>query len=238
MVKNINEIFFVIQARLNSVRIPNKMLSPFANSNLFEIAINKVLSSNIIPKKNFYVSLNENELELIKVAKKYNLNIFYRSKESVQEPITLQKACEWYTLKDFKYFININACNPLIKVVTLDNFINSFLSSKFNGMFAVIEKRTFFYNSNGKMINKFFGEKKYLSSLETKFVDPTYEAAHTLYAGKMKDIYKGVYMGTFKKLNDPYFFVIPEEEFLDIDFLWQFKKAEELYINQQNGSKL
>ena len=40
--KNLNNICFIIQARTQSTRVPNKMLKPFANSNLFEIAINKV----------------------------------------------------------------------------------------------------------------------------------------------------------------------------------------------------
>ena len=52
--KNINNICFIIQARTQSTRVPNKMLRPFADSNLFEIAINKILQSSIIPKENFY----------------------------------------------------------------------------------------------------------------------------------------------------------------------------------------
>ena len=54
--KNINDVLFIIQARTQSTRVPNKMLKPFADSNLFEIAINKVLKSSVIPKNNFYLS--------------------------------------------------------------------------------------------------------------------------------------------------------------------------------------
>ena len=39
--KNINDVLFIIQARTQSTRVPNKMLRPFADSNLFEIAVNK-----------------------------------------------------------------------------------------------------------------------------------------------------------------------------------------------------
>ena len=35
--KNINDICFIISARLNSQRVPQKMVRPFHNSNLFEI---------------------------------------------------------------------------------------------------------------------------------------------------------------------------------------------------------
>ena len=37
--KNINEIAFIIQSRKGSVRVKNKMLRPFEESCLFEIAI-------------------------------------------------------------------------------------------------------------------------------------------------------------------------------------------------------
>ena len=50
--KNIQDTIFIIQARTQSTRVPNKMLRPFAHSSLFEIAIEKVLQSTIIPKDN------------------------------------------------------------------------------------------------------------------------------------------------------------------------------------------
>ena len=65
--KNINDVLFIIQARTQSTRVPNKMLRPFADSNLFEIAVNKVLKSSIIPKENFYLGVMDNEL--INIAK-------------------------------------------------------------------------------------------------------------------------------------------------------------------------
>ena len=50
--KCISEVVFILQARMNSQRVPNKMLRPFGNSTLFEIAINKLLRSSILPKEN------------------------------------------------------------------------------------------------------------------------------------------------------------------------------------------
>ena len=55
--KKINEVAFIIQARTQSTRVPNKMLRDFAGSNLFEVAINKFLSSSIVPKKNIWLSI-------------------------------------------------------------------------------------------------------------------------------------------------------------------------------------
>ena len=228
--KNLKDTVFIIQARTQSTRVPNKMLRPFANSNLFEIAIKKVLQSSIIPKENFYLSIMDDEL--IEIAKKYNVNYFIRSEESTQEPVTLQKALEWHNVLPFKHFVIINACNPILNIETIDNFVNRFLEVESNGLFGVFEKKTFLFNSEGHMLNKFLGDDKYLATLETKFVETCYEAAHSLYAGSTADIANGIYMGTFKEPNNPSFFIMDEIECFDIDWQWQFETAEQLYLTK------
>ena len=40
---------FIVQARMNSQRVPGKMLRPFAGTNLFGLILDKLLESNIIP---------------------------------------------------------------------------------------------------------------------------------------------------------------------------------------------
>jgi CMP-N-acetylneuraminic acid synthetase len=225
--KNINNICFIIQARTQSTRVPNKMLRPFAGSSLLEIAINKILQSSIIPKENFYLSVMDQEL--IDIAKKYNVNYFVRSEESTQEPATLPKILEWHNKLPFKHYILINACNPLLKTETIDKFIHSFLTHDTNGQFGVFKKDTFVFNNEHEMINGFFGEDKYLATLETKFVETFYEAAHSLYAGTMEDIGRGIYMGTFKEKHNPEFYLMDEIECFDIDWPWQFELAEIIY---------
>ena len=50
--KNINDVCVIIQARLSSERIPNKMIIPFGDSSLFEIICRKIVKSKVIPKEN------------------------------------------------------------------------------------------------------------------------------------------------------------------------------------------
>ena len=57
--KDIKDVLVVVQARLNSERVPQKMIRPFNDTSLFEIAIKKILASKLIPKDNFYVSVYE-----------------------------------------------------------------------------------------------------------------------------------------------------------------------------------
>lgn len=231
--KNITDIVFLVPARVNSTRVSNKMLRPFADTTLIDLAIDKVLQSTIIPRDNFYLHIGDDEL--ISLAESRRVNYYKRSHESLQEPVTLDKFHEWATTLPHKYFVIINACNPLLKIETIDNFVKKFIEVDSNGLFGVFEKKTFLFNSDGVMINRFFGEDKYLATLETKMVETCYEAAHSLYAGSKEDLLNGIYMGSFKKPNDPSFFVMEEIECFDIDWPWQFETAEKLYLTQKKN---
>jgi N-acylneuraminate cytidylyltransferase len=235
--KNINDICLILQARKDSTRVPNKMLKSFCDSNLFEIAINKILKSKIIPKDNFYLSIMDDEF--FDIAKKYNINVFKRSNESVQEPVTMHQVFEWYKKgpdmsNKHKYFILVNASNPILSIKTIDDFVKKYMESDSNGMFGVFEKKTFLFDSEHKMMNDFYGDDKYLATLETKFVETTFEAAHTLYAGSLEDLRNNIYMGSFKEKNNPDFYVMEELECFDIDWPFQFDVAELMYKQRKD----
>jgi CMP-N-acetylneuraminic acid synthetase len=229
--KNIEEVCFIIQARKESTRVPNKMLRDFAGSNLITIAIDKILNSKLIPRENFYLSIMDEEF--FEIAKIKDVKTFKRSVESTKEPVTLRSVFEWYKELPYKYYVIINACNPLLSLETIEDFARMFLSSDSRGLFGVLEKKTFFFDKNGLMISNFLGPERYKATLETKMVEPLYEAAHSLYAGTMEDIGKGVYMGSFSSNEDPKLYEIEEIESFDIDWPWQFKVAEELYKCKQ-----
>ena len=46
--KSMNDVCFIIQARLNSTRVPRKMIEPFSDTTLMDLGIQKVLDSKII----------------------------------------------------------------------------------------------------------------------------------------------------------------------------------------------
>lgn len=223
--KDIKDIVFIVQARLNSERMPQKMIKPFADTNLIELCIDKIKRSKIIPIENFYLSVYESEL--IEIAKRNNVKIYRRSIQSITDKdITIQKIYEWYKKLPFKYYIMINACLPFLTIETIDDFILSYIKSSCDGMFGVIERKTYYWDKRGKMLNDWPRGKL----LDTKIVEPVYEAGHCLYAGTMEQIENGFHMGTFSKKGDPDFYVIKnEKEVFDIDWPWQFKLNEVLY---------
>ena len=70
--------------------------------------------------------------------------------------------------------------------------------------------------------------------MNTKYVEPVYEAAHVLYASRMDTIKNNIWMGDFQKEGDIKLHVMDELECFDIDYEWQFKLGEQLYKNYEN----
>ena len=222
--KSISDVVIILQARMNSQRVPKKMLKPFLDSNLFEIAINKLLNSNVIPKENIYVSVFEDELK--DIAKKYNLNIYHRSEESANNDNSLQKIYEWHDKLPFKYVIKVNGCSPLLKVETIDGFVTEFINQSEENLFGVIPMKDYFWNKDGKLVTPWPENQ---TIMNTKAVEVTYKAAHVLYASRLDLISQNRFMGDFEKEGGIKLFEINELEAFDIDYQWQFDAAEHLY---------
>lgn len=226
MSKNISDICILVQARLGSTRVPNKMVRPFVGSTLVDILFEKLKSSKIIPSQNIIFSAYEPELK--EIANKHNINIFHRSEKSANSEGPLQEIFEWYDKLPFKYVILVSACNPLLSINTIDKFITQFINSPKEGGFGVFEKKTYYWDIDGNSLTDYKGS----SHMNTKFVDPIYEAAHCLYASRIDIIKDGFWMDT-KSPPTPSLFVMDELESFDIDYEWQFEVAEQLYKNQE-----
>tara|TARA_B110000211_G_scaffold234565_1_gene304788 strand:+ start:3457 stop:4143 length:687 start_codon:yes stop_codon:yes gene_type:complete len=220
--KNINDIAFVVQARLNSQRLKNKMINKFDNSNLFEILLDKLNNSSLIPRENVYLSIHERELK--DIAKNFKFNIYNRSYESANEDDDIKLIYEWWDKLPQKYVILISACNPLLKLETIESFIKDFANSDKEGSFAVFEKKTYYWDSNGRTLTDWRNSK----IMNTKIVEPIYEAGHCLYASNLTFLSEGFWMDN-KVPPEPNLFVVDEIECFDIDYEWQFDIAEKIY---------
>jgi len=222
--KDVNDILFITTARLQSQRVPQKMIKPFAGTTLLDIMIDKVKTSKYIPQDNFYLSVHEDEL--VELAKKKNVNYYRRSLESSLAENDIPLFFEWHDKLPFKYVILLSACNPLLKIETIDKFIEEFINSDKEGGFSVIAKKQYFWDSGGKMISEWPEGQKIMN---TKYMNVTYEAAHCLYASRMDIIGEGYWMDR-KTPPEPELFVIENElETFDIDYPWQFETGEVLY---------
>lgn len=221
--KQIDDIAVVIQARLSSKRIPKKMIKPFAGTTLTDIFLKKIKQCKSFPIQNFYLSVYEPEL--IDIGCKNEVNIFYRSKDSAEsEGTPMSLMYEWWDKLPHKYVVLINACVPFLKPETIDSFVSAYASSSADGMFAVMEKKNYFWNQEKDLLTPLTEDV-----MNTKTVQKTYEAAHCLYAGKLTKIGSGIWMGDFNKPGDIELFSVEEAETLDIDYPWQFDLCEKLW---------
>lgn len=224
------EISLVIQSRLGSQRIPGKMLKPFAGTTLVDILLEKVSKlKSISPDQIYFCAYEE---ELLDVASKYPVNLYKRSKKSANEEKDTKILFEWYKDLPTPYLVMVSACNPLLQIRTIDKFIEQFRTSKRDGAISVYESKNYFWNSKGKMLNKW---PDGFTSMNTKYVESTKVAAHCMYGSRVNIIGQGHWVN--KGLPyEPELITIPEIEAFDIDEPWQFTVAEKLYEDFSNRS--
>lgn len=212
-----DKICIIVQARLGSQRVHNKMNRSFGNSTLLDITLSTLNKSKIINKKDIYISLYDEELK--NTAKKYDFNIFSRSKESAKTENDMKLMFEWWDKLDYEYYIIVSSCHPFLSIETIEKFYNKFKEHNKKGLFAVTKKKNYYWDHNFKMITNWPENQ---TTFNTKKVEDMYEASHCLYGGKMKDIGDYIYMGNFSKKEVELFVIEDEKETLDIDYEWQF----------------
>ena len=225
--RSIDEIAVVVQARLSSKRIPNKMLEPFAGSTLTDICLEKIKNSKLIKPENFYFSVYEPELK--ELADRHGVQVWNRSEASANsEGTPITELFDWWEhLSDqYKYVVVVSACCPLLKIDTIDEFIRSYANNDNDGFLSVVEKRNYFWDHNHNLITPW---PEGHDIMNTKYVKPTYETAQCLYAGRLDKLGQGIWMGRLYNEGEVGIFPIGEEEAFDIDYPDQLVTIEALY---------
>ena len=218
------QISVVVQSRLGSQRVPRKMIRPFAGTTLVDILLEKLCSSSVITPDQIYFAVGEEEL--INIGKKYPVNIHIRNQESLDQEGDPKIQFSWRHDLPTEHVVMVSACNPLLKIDTIDKFITEYQESEADeGAISVYETHNYYWNPEGDMINKW---PEGFTSMNTKYVDPTRVAAHTLYGSRVDLIDKG-YWVTDKIPYRAQLITMPELESFDIDEPWQFDVAEILY---------
>ena len=224
--KPLDSIAIIVQARLNSQRVPQKMIRPFAGTTLFDLVLNKIRVA--LPSKQEHIFASVFEPELVDIAKKQGVNIFNRSKASANNDNSLQMIYEWHDKlpENYKYVMLVSGCNPLLEPTTIRDFYNKFNMQEEENLFAVMEKKQYYWNKEGSLVTPWPDGQ---TIMNTKAVEPTYEAAHVLYASRLDLIKQDKFMGDFEAPGGIKLFQMPELEAFDIDYEWQFNIGEKLY---------
>jgi len=220
--KHLEDVCFIVQARLGSMRCPRKMLRDFCGTTLTDIVLDKVLASSLVPREQFYFAVGEPELAAKATSR--GLQVFWRSEGSVSAEADIQAIYEWHDKLPYRWWVMINGCQPFLRVETIDAFVRAFLADETSsGSFGVLRRKDYYWNADHELVTPWPTGQ---TILNTKAVEATFQAAHSLYAGKMSDIAKDQHMGSFRGPGDPKLFELADElEVWDIDFEWEWAMA-------------
>ncbi len=121
--------FAIIQARLNSTRFPNKILSKIGNHTALEILIKRLKKSLQINK--IIIATNSESFKRIKkITKKYNLDVFQGNNSNVLQRYYF--CSKKFNLKDNDNIVRITADCPFIDVKTIDKGLQLIKSQNVN----------------------------------------------------------------------------------------------------------
>lgn len=164
------KIGIYIPGRLCSERLPNKLILPFGESCLFDIACSKL---DILPDKyNKYVLVNDDEL--IEIAQKYkNIKIIKRSKESVEAEGPLSFIFRDLKVVEDTHLMFLNPCLAFLKAETIEDSLEKFEQSENDYATSVKTLQNWILDKNGLPLNDINYKR-----LTTKDIDPLLQIAH------------------------------------------------------------
>jgi len=136
-----------LNVRKESSRLNNKLLLPFSGSSLFDIALSKL---EMLRGAEKYVCAYDSEF--IDRCNGRDVNVFKRSKESVSVDLPMNKVFECFYSFETDYAMFINPCHAHLKVSTIQNVIDSFVSGDYESGTSVVKVCDWIFNENSKMV--------------------------------------------------------------------------------------
>ena len=115
----------VIQARCESVRFPDKILSNIGGLTCIELLIKRLSKSKLLDQIIVATNNNKANIKLIKLLKEKNIKYFIGSETNVLE--RYYKASKKYKLSTI---VRITGDSPLIDPILVDSFIKKFISKQ------------------------------------------------------------------------------------------------------------
>jgi spore coat polysaccharide biosynthesis protein SpsF len=114
----------IIQARLGSTRLPQKMIIPFyKNKGILEILISRIMEHDLNLPIILATTDNPKDNTLEKIAMDFGINIFRGSEKNVLERFI--KAAEQYEIDKI---IRVCADNPFLDILALEYLMQSFMN--------------------------------------------------------------------------------------------------------------
>jgi CMP-N-acetylneuraminic acid synthetase len=214
-------ISVVTNARLDSTRVPQKLVRPFADSSLIEIALAKLDKMDFFDHRFLAVA----EKELIELGRKYpNVEILERDVAAVNKGVNpLTVTFEHYLRVPSDYIFVFNPCLPCIRVETIKKALDYFQVTDYNSYTAVTPTGDWIFDSEGNALTN-SDPRNATTNNDRSF----FKGCHAFHIVKKEFFREQKILWTFT-LNDPHLVIVPEEEAVDVDTLEEFDLAEKIY---------
>lgn len=211
----------VMNARLGSTRVAQKLVRPFAGSSLIEIALSKLDKMDFFDHRYLAVA----EKALIELGGKYpNVEILERDTAAVKQGINpLTVTFEHYLRVPSDYIFVLNPCLPCIRIETINKAFDYFQATDYNSYTAVIPTGDWIFDSKGNALTN-SDPRNATTNKDQSFL----KACHAFHIIKKEFFREQKILWTFEP-NDPHLVRIPEEEAVDVDTPTEFDLAEQLY---------
>ena len=205
----------IIPIRTNSKRIKNKNFRKINKIPLVKFVLNNIQNSKYI--NDFYVASDklDNVKKIIK--NKKNINFFLRSKRSSTEIAQTEIVInEFLKKREIDILVLVQATNPFIKSIYLDNAIEKMINQKLDSILSVVKSKHFIW-SNDKFsspINYNINQRKMSQSLKGYYVEN----------GSFYIFYRKNFLKTNNRLHGKIgVFEMPKESIFEIDDLEDLK---------------
>ena len=211
----------VINARLQSTRLPRKLVRGFAGSTLIDIALEKLNGLDFFEHR--YFAAAEEELKE-RAASRPNITLLERDSAAVAPGYNdHRKVFAHFAHIQLDYIMWLNPCHPLISRDTLLRATEHVKNTGHNSYTSVVETTEWIFDSAGTPLTN-----TQASMLSTAHSPKFYKAAHAFHV-----ISKSYFMETYQywtmTQNDPCLIEIPEHENFDVNTPIEFEIAEAAY---------
>ncbi len=218
-------ISVIINARLQSTRVPKKLVRPFAGTTLIEIALEKLNQMDFFENR-YFAAAEEALFHYVDLFP--HVELLKRPPEAVIPGFNDPKIVHGHYLQiPSDYIFWMNPCHPLLSIETIKKSFDYFQSTDHPSYTSALRTQEWIYDMDGTPITN--PDANMISTHHSPYY---YKVAHGFHIFNKAHFEKTGIL-TPKKKNDPHFIEIPVEEVFDTDTPLEFRIAELMYLDAQ-----
>ncbi len=216
-------ISVVVNARLQSSRTKSKMIRPYGDSCLLDIALEKLDQMDFFTHR--FLAVAEKELK-DKLKKYKHIELIERRSESVAPgPHHPMITFEHYTRMPTKYIFVMNSCAAFLSVSTIKKAFDYFQATNYRSYIAVMKNRDWLFTSRGEALT----HKNPDALQNTSDGEFYYKATHAFYIADRDYFIENNGKLWTLTVDDPHLIEMPVEEAFDVDTDLDFEISSFLY---------